>query len=150
MVPSQITSLIYINFDELERIPVQSWRNERALSELGLILINYGEATLAQNKIFDPIKPETTMVIDHGIITRHVGQRKTSRCRQTRRAVLCSRRRPSRPRAVRPSAPDAAPPRYPHVQGGSAMFRTARLVMTDRQWRGAGGYSFTGGELGLP
>jgi hypothetical protein len=31
MVPNRITSLIYINFDELERIPLQSWRNERAL-----------------------------------------------------------------------------------------------------------------------
>jgi hypothetical protein len=34
MVPSRITSLIYINFDELERIPVQSWRNERALKHV--------------------------------------------------------------------------------------------------------------------
>jgi hypothetical protein len=42
---------------------------------------DYGEATLAQNKIFDPIKLGTTMVIDHGIITRHVGQQKMSRCR---------------------------------------------------------------------
>jgi hypothetical protein len=35
MVLSRITSLIYINFDELERIPVQSWRNERALNQSG-------------------------------------------------------------------------------------------------------------------
>jgi hypothetical protein len=83
-------------------------------------LKDYGEATLAQNKIFNPIKPRTTAVIGHGITTRRVEQRKTSRCRRTRRAMLCSRRRPSRPRTVRPSAPDVAPPRYPHVQGGSA------------------------------
>jgi hypothetical protein len=55
-------------------------------------LKDYGEATLAQNKIFNPIKPGTTAVIDYGITTRRIGQRKTSRCRQTRRAVLCSRR----------------------------------------------------------
>jgi hypothetical protein len=89
---------------------------------------DYGEATLAQNKIFDPIKPETITVIDHRITTRRAGQRNTSRCRRTCRAVLCSRRRPSRPRVVRPIAPDAAPPRYPHVQGGSAAFRTARFA----------------------
>jgi hypothetical protein len=53
---------------------------------------DYGEATLAQNKIFDPIKLETTVVIDHEITTRRVGQRKTSRCRRTRRAMLCSHR----------------------------------------------------------
>jgi hypothetical protein len=46
----------------------------------------------------------------------------------------CSRRRPSRPRTVRPSAPDAAPPRYPHVQGGSAAYRTARFATA--AWRG--------------
>jgi hypothetical protein len=62
--------------------------------------MDYGEATLAQNKIFDPIKPETTAIIDHGITTRRAEQRKTSRCRRTRRAVLCSRHRPSHPRAV--------------------------------------------------
>jgi hypothetical protein len=67
-------------------------------------LKDYGEATLAQNKNFDPIKPGITAVIDHGITTRHAGQWKMSQCRRTRRAVLCSRRRPSRPRAVRPSA----------------------------------------------
>jgi hypothetical protein len=40
MVPtSWITSLIYINFDELQRIPVQSWRNERALSLLRCSLL---------------------------------------------------------------------------------------------------------------
>jgi hypothetical protein len=110
---------------------------------------DYGEATLSQNKIFDPIKPETTAVIDHGITTRRTGQLKTSRCRWMSRAVLCSRRRPSRPRVVRPSAPDAAPPRYPHVLGGSAVFRTARFTTTARRGRGAGGCSFIGGELGL-
>jgi hypothetical protein len=36
MVPSRITSLIYINFDEPERILAQSWRNERALSNVAL------------------------------------------------------------------------------------------------------------------
>jgi hypothetical protein len=76
---------------------------------------DYGEATLAQNKIFNPIKPRTTVVIGHGITTRRGEQRETSRCRRTRRAVPCSRRRPSRPRTVRPSALDVAPPRYPHV-----------------------------------
>jgi hypothetical protein len=30
MIPSQIISLIYINFDELESIPVHSWTSERA------------------------------------------------------------------------------------------------------------------------
>ena len=95
---------------------------------------DYGEATLAQNKIFNPIKPRTTAVIGHGITTRRAEQRKTSRCRRTRRAVPCSRRRPSRPRTVRPSAPDAAPPRYPHVQGGSAAYRTARFATA--AWRG--------------
>jgi hypothetical protein len=89
------------------------------------LLLDYGEATLAINKIFNPIKPRTTVVIGHGITTRHAGQRKTSRCRRTCRAVSCSRRRP---RVVHPSAPDAAPPRYPHVQGGSAAYRTARLA----------------------
>jgi hypothetical protein len=68
----------------------------------------YGEATLAQNKKFDPIKTRTTAVIGYGITTRRTGQRKTSQCRRTHRAFLCSRWRPSRPRAVRPSAPDAA------------------------------------------
>jgi hypothetical protein len=54
-----------------------------------------------------------------------------------------------RPRTVRPSAPDAAPPRYPHVQGGSAAYRTARFATT--AWRGreaSGGCWFAGGELG--
>jgi hypothetical protein len=83
---------------------------------------------LEKNKIFDPIKPRTNALIGHGITTRRAGQRKTSRCRRTRRAVPCSRRHPSRPRVVRPSAPDAALPRYPHVQGGSAAYRTARFA----------------------
>jgi hypothetical protein len=42
---------------------------------------DYGEDTLAQNKIFDPIKPGTTAVIDHIITTRRAGQRKMSQCR---------------------------------------------------------------------
>jgi hypothetical protein len=50
-------------------------------------LKDYGEATLAQNKIFNPIKPRTTAVIGHGITTRRAEQRKTCRCRRTRRAV---------------------------------------------------------------
>jgi hypothetical protein len=108
---------------------------------------DYGEATLAQNKNFDPIKPETVTVIDHRITTRRAGQWNTSRCRRTRRAVLCSRRRPSRPRVVHPIAPDAAPPRYPHVQGGSVAFRTARFAMAVRRGQGAGGCAFTGSEL---
>jgi hypothetical protein len=96
-------------------------------------LKDYEKATLAQNKFFNPIKPETTMVIDHGITTRRAGQQKTSRCRRTRQTMLCSRQRPSRPPVVRPSAPDVAPPRYPHVQGGSATFRTVRFVTAARQ-----------------
>jgi hypothetical protein len=72
-----------------------------------------------------------------------------SRCRQTRRAVPCSHRRPSRPRVVCPSAPDAAPPRYPHVQGGSAAYRTARFAMMASRGREASDCSFAGGELGL-
>jgi hypothetical protein len=112
-------------------------------------LKDYGEATLTQNKFFGPIKPETTAVVDHGITTRRARQRKTSRCRRKRRAVLCSRRRPSHPHTVRSSAPDATLPRYPHVQGGSAMFRTARFATVARQGQGAGGCSFTGCELGF-
>jgi hypothetical protein len=109
---------------------------------------DYGEATLAQNKIFNPIKPRTTAVIGHGITTRRAEQRKTSRCRRTRRAVPCSRRRPSRPCTVRPSAPDAAPSRYPHVQGGSAAYRTAMFATAAWRGREASSYSFAGGELG--
>jgi transposase-like protein len=112
--------------------------------------MDYGEATLAQNKIFDPIKPETTAIIDHGITTRRAGHWKTSRCRRTHQSVLYSHRRPSRPRVVRPSATDAAPPRYPHVQGESVAFKTSRFAETARRGRGAGDYSFTGGELELP
>jgi hypothetical protein len=111
-------------------------------------LKDYGEATLAQNKIFNLIIPRTTAVIGHRITTRRAEQRKTSRCRRTRRAVPCSRRRPSHPRTVRPSAPDAAPPRYPHVQGGSAAYRTARFATAAWRGREASGYSFPGGELG--
>jgi hypothetical protein len=112
-------------------------------------LKDYGEATLAQNKIFNPIIPRTTAVIGHGITTRRAEQRKTSRCRRTRRVVPCSRQRPSRPRTVRPSAPDAAHLRYPHVQGGSVAYRTARFATA--AWRGrevSDGCSFSGGKLG--
>jgi hypothetical protein len=111
-------------------------------------LKDYGEATLAQNKIFNPIKPRTTAVICHGITTRRAEQRKTYRCRRTRRAVPCSRRCPSRPRTFRPSAPDVAPPRYPHVQGGSAAYRTARFATAAWRGREVSGYSFDGGKLG--
>jgi hypothetical protein len=45
---------------------------------------------------------------------------------------LCCCRRPSHPRAVHPSAPDAAPSRYPHVHGGRAVFRTARFTTAGR------------------
>jgi hypothetical protein len=72
-------------------------------------------------------------VIDHGITSRRAGQQKTSRCRRMRRPVLCSRRQHSRPCVVRPSALDAAPPRYPHVQGGSVAFQTARFATTGRR-----------------
>ena len=91
-----------------------------------------GYTSAKQN--FQPIIPRTTAVIGHGITTRHAEQRKTSRYRRTRRAVPCSRRRPSRPRTVRPSTLDAAPSRYPHVQGGSAAYRTARFATA--AWRG--------------
>jgi hypothetical protein len=114
-----------------------------------IFLKDYGEATLTQNKIFNPIKPRTTAVIGHGITTRRAEQRKTSRCRRTCRAVPCSRRRPSRPRTVRPSAPYAAPPRYPHIQGGSAAYQTTRFATAAWRGREASGYSFAGGELGL-
>jgi hypothetical protein len=50
---------------------------------------------------------------------------------------------------VRPSAPDVAPPRYPHVQGGSAAYRTARFVTAASRGREASDCSFVGGELGL-
>jgi hypothetical protein len=118
------------------------------MTKMEKIVKDYGEATIAQNKIFDPIKPGTTVVIDHGITTRRTGQRKTSRCRRTRRLVLWSRQRTSRPRAVHPSAPDVAPPRYPHIQGGSVALRTARFTTAAWRGQGAGGCSFTGGQLG--
>jgi hypothetical protein len=85
----------------------QDMEANEAGSEGEEALKDYGEATLAQNKIFNPIIPRTTAVIGHGITTRRAEQRKTSRCRRTRRAVPCSRRRPSRHHTVRPSAPDA-------------------------------------------
>jgi hypothetical protein len=85
--------------------------------------MDYGEATLAQNKISDPIKPETTAVIDHGITTRRAGQHKTFRCRPMRRAVMCHRRRPSRPRTGHPSASNSAPLRYPHCKAQNCIRR---------------------------
>jgi hypothetical protein len=49
------------------------------MHNLALIpLKDYGEASLAQNKNFDPIKPRTTAVVGHGITTRRAGQQKTS------------------------------------------------------------------------
>jgi hypothetical protein len=128
-------------------LPV-AWTSSR-LEDLWewLTLMYYGEATLAQNKIFDPIKPRTTVVIGHGITTRRAGQRKTSRCRRTRRVVLCSHWRPSHPCVVRPNAPYAAPLRYRHIQGGSAACRTARFMTVSRRGREASGCLFTGGEF---
>jgi hypothetical protein len=38
MVTSRITSLIYINFDKLERILIQSWRNEQTLTNFYLFI----------------------------------------------------------------------------------------------------------------
>jgi hypothetical protein len=127
---------------------VLSGRNN--FGEEELVGLRGGYASAKQN-FFIPIIPRTTAVIGHGITTRRAEQRKPSRCRRTRRAVPCSRRRPSSPRAVRPSAPDVAPPRYPHVQGGSAAYRTARFATA--AWRGrevGGGCQFAGGELGYP
>jgi hypothetical protein len=37
LIPSRITSLIYIDFDELERIHVYSCGSERALSRIGIV-----------------------------------------------------------------------------------------------------------------
>jgi hypothetical protein len=37
---------------------------------------DYGEATLAQNKNFDPIKPRSIVVIGHGITTRRACSRR--------------------------------------------------------------------------
>jgi hypothetical protein len=38
-----------------------------------LFLMDYGEATLVQNKKIDPIKLGTNAVTDHGITTRRAG-----------------------------------------------------------------------------
>jgi hypothetical protein len=46
--------------------------------------------------------------------------------------MLCNRRRPSRPHAV--SALDVASLRYLDVQGGSAMYQTARIMTV--AWQG--------------
>ena len=62
--------------------------------------------------------------MDHGITTRRTGAAEATRCsRAHRNSAMQLRGRPStRPsRAVRPCALDAAPPRYPHVQGGSVV-----------------------------
>ena len=59
--------------------------------------------------------------MDHGITTRLAGAAEATRCsRACRSSAVQLRGRPSAhpSRAVRPCAPDAAPPRYPHVQGG--------------------------------
>jgi hypothetical protein len=50
---------------------------------------------------------------------------------------------------VRPSAPDAAPLMYPHVQGGSVAYRTARFTTAASRGREASDCSFAGGKLGL-
>jgi hypothetical protein len=116
------------------------------LKRFSLTFVGIWGGYASDNFFFNHIKPRTAAVISHVITTRRAGQRKTSRCRRTRRAVSCSRRRP---RVVRPSAPDAAPPRYPHVQGGSAAYRTARFATAASRGREASGCSFAGGKLGL-
>jgi len=60
--------------------------------------------------------------MDHGITTRRAGAAEATRCSRARRSsAMQLRGRPSAhpSRVVRPCALDAAPPRYPHVQGGS-------------------------------
>jgi len=60
--------------------------------------------------------------MDHGITTRRAGAAEAHRCSRACRSSavqLCGRLSARPSRAVRPCAPDAAPPRYPHVQGGS-------------------------------
>jgi hypothetical protein len=89
------------------------------------------------------------VVIDHGITTRRTGQQKMSRCRRMHQAVSCSCRHPSRPRAVHPSAPHEESLRYPHVQGGSAAYRTARFATVAWRGREASDCSFTCGKLGF-
>ena len=86
------------------------------------LLKDYENATLAGKQKFDLINQDLLLVIDHGITTRRTGAAEATRCSRTRRssAVQLQGRLYVRPlRAVRPCAPDAAPPRYPHVQGGS-------------------------------
>jgi hypothetical protein len=63
--------------------------------------------------------------------------------------MSCNRRCPPHPRAVRPSATDAAPPWYPHVHEGSVTYRTARFAVV--AWRRQEGHDcwFAGGRIGL-
>jgi hypothetical protein len=44
---------------------------------------------------------------------------------------------------------DAAPPRYPHVQGGSVVYRTARFETTARRGREGCRYLFASHKLGF-
>ena len=77
---------------------------------------------LARKQKFDLINQDLLLVIDHGITTRRAGAAEATRCSRTRRSSAVQLRgRPSicLLHAVRPCAPDAAPLRYPHVQGGS-------------------------------
>jgi hypothetical protein len=110
--------------------------------------MDYGEATLAQNKIFDPIKLETTAVIDHVITSRHAEQQKTSKCWRTRRAVMCICRRHVLARFVLVL-------QMQHLWGIHTYREEASCseLLGSRQrlgdGEGRGGHLFTGGELGL-
>jgi hypothetical protein len=52
------------------------------------LVLDYGEATLAQNKNFNPIIPRTTAVIGHGITTRRAEQRNVDERVEQCRAVV--------------------------------------------------------------
>ena len=87
-------------------------------------LKGYEDATLARKQKFDLINQDLLLAIDHGITTRSAGVAEVTRCSRTRRSsVVQLRGRPSvcPLHAVHPCAPDAVPPRYPHIQGGSIM-----------------------------
>ena len=88
------------------------------------LLKDYENATLAGKQKFDLINQDLLLVIDHGITTRRAGAAEATRCSGTRHSCAVQLRgRPSvHPLSVvHPCAPDAAPPRYPHVQGGSVV-----------------------------
>jgi len=85
-------------------------------------LKGYEVATLAEKQNFDPINQELPLVMDHGITTRRAGAAEATQCSRARQSSAVQLRgRPSTcpSRVVRPCAPDAAPPRYPNIQGGS-------------------------------